>query len=54
MAAAGARKRPLGDTGAFAWGRRDASVFTSPLVAATLAAFGAVTVRPRTGRAMFA
>ena len=53
-AVAGARKRPLGDAGAFAWDRRDGSVHISPLVAATLAAFGAATVRPRTGRAMFA
>ncbi len=53
-AVAGARKRPLGDGGAFAWDRRDGSVHISPLVAATLAAHGAATVRPRTGRAMFA
>jgi hypothetical protein len=36
------------------WDRRDGSVFISPLVAATLARFGAAQHhRPRTGRATF-
>lgn len=53
-AVAGARKRPMpGDAGQFGWDRKDGSVFVSPLVAVTLAAYGASTVRPRTGRAMF-
>jgi hypothetical protein len=34
-----------------AWDRRDGSVFVAPLVAATLARFGAMTAgRPRTNR----
>ena len=50
----GARKRPLGDAGLFGWDRRDGSVFISPLVAVTLARFGAVQARQRTGTATFA
>ena len=50
----GARRRPIGDGGAFGWDRRDESVVISPLVAATLARFGAATTRPRSGRATFA
>jgi len=50
----GARRRALGDGGAFGWDRRDGAVFLSPLVAVTLARFGAATGRPRTGKAMFA
>jgi hypothetical protein len=54
-AAVGARKRPIGDAGLWAWDRRDGSVFVAPLVAATLARFGAITAgRPRTNRAVFA
>ena len=50
----GARRRPIGQAGAFGWNRRDGSVFISPLVAVTLARFGAVTAgRRRTGRACF-
>lgn len=49
----GARRRAIGDGGAFAWDRRDGSVFLSPLVAVTLARFGASTGRVRTGRATF-
>jgi hypothetical protein len=54
-AVAGARKRPIGDAGAFGWDRRcDAAVFLAPLVACTLARFGAVTAgRARTNRAVF-
>jgi hypothetical protein len=53
-AVSGARKRPVGDAGSWAWDRRDGSVFVAPLVAATLARFGAVTAgRPRTGLATF-
>jgi len=47
-AVAGARRRPIGEAGAFGWDRRDGSVFVAPLVAVTLARFGAVTAR-RTG-----
>lgn len=43
----GARRRPLGD--AWLWSRRNSSVDISPLVAATLAVFGAIT-RPRPTR----
>lgn len=50
----GARRRPIGDAGLFAWDRRDGSVFAAPLVAATLAGFGAVTVgKPRSNHAVF-
>lgn len=38
----GARKRPIGDAGGWGWDRRDSSVVISPLVAATLANYGAV------------
>ncbi len=48
----GARKRPIGDAGAFGWDRSDSAVFVAPLVAASLARFGAVTGR-RSGRATF-
>lgn len=50
----GARRRPIGDAGAFGWDRRDGAVFVAPLVAATLARFGAVTAgRRKTGAACF-
>ena len=53
-AVAGARRRPVGHAGAFAWDRADRSVFVAPLVSATLARHGAVTPgRPRTNRAVF-
>ena len=52
-AVAGVRKRPIQDAGAFGWDRRDGSVFLAPLVAATLARFGAVSAR-RSGGATFA
>ncbi len=38
----GARRRPVGDAGGYAWDRRDGSVAVSPLVAASLAHYGAV------------
>jgi hypothetical protein len=38
----GARKRPIGEAGGYAWDRRDGSSAVSPLVAASLAHFGAV------------
>jgi hypothetical protein len=50
----GARRRPIGDAGAFGWDRRDGSVSVAPLVAVTLARYGAVTAgRRRTGAACF-
>lgn len=49
----GARKRPLGDGGAFAFARRDGGVFLAPLVAVVLARFGASSGRVRTGQATF-
>ena len=53
-AVAGARRRPVGDAGLWAWDRRDGSVLIAPLVAVTLARFGAVTAgRRRTGGAVF-
>ncbi len=45
----GARKRPLGTAGGWGWNRKDESVFIAPLVAATLALFGASTVRKPRG-----
>ena len=44
-AVAGARKRPIRDAGGWGWDRRDESVNIAPLVALTLAAFGASSVR---------
>lgn len=38
----GARRRPIGDAGGYAWDRRDGTVAVSPLVAASLAHWGAV------------
>jgi hypothetical protein len=53
-AVAGARRRPIGDAGLWAWDRRDLSVFIAPLVAVTLARFGAVTTgKPRSNHAVF-
>ncbi len=50
----GARRRPIGQAGAFGWDRRDGAVFVAPLVACTLARFGAVTAgRRHTGQACF-
>lgn len=49
----GARKRPIGDAGLFGWDRRDGAVFVAPLVAATLARYGAATIRKRSGGAVF-
>jgi hypothetical protein len=48
----GARRRPIGDAGGFAWDRRDSSVAVSPLVAASLAHYGALAYgrRPSRGR----
>lgn len=47
-AIAGAVKRPLGD--AWAWSRKSSMVDISPLVAGTLAHWGARTIKPRQGR----
>jgi hypothetical protein len=44
-ALAGARKRPIRDAGGWGWDRRDETVNIAPLVAWTLAVFGAVTHR---------
>lgn len=41
-ALSGARKRPIGTAGGWGWDRKDPSVNIAPLVAATLARFGAV------------
>lgn len=42
-----ARKRPIRDAGGFAWDRRDASCRIHPLVAVTLALFGASSAKRR-------
>lgn len=53
-AVAGARRRPVGDAGLWAWDRRDGGVFVAPLVACTLARHGAVTAgRPKSNHAVF-
>ena len=44
-AVAGARKRPIRDAGGWGWDRRDETVNIAPLVAVTLAVFGASSVR---------
>ena len=41
------------EAGAFGWDRRAGSVFVAPLVAVTLARFGAVTAAAQTGGAVF-
>jgi hypothetical protein len=41
-----ARKRPLGDSGAWAWHRKDSTTDITPLVAATLALFGFARKQP--------
>ena len=46
------RKRPIGQSGAFGWDRQVAA-HQAPLIAVTLARYGAVTVKPRTGVAGF-
>ena len=50
-AVTGARRRPVGDAGLWAWDRRDGSVFVAPLVAVTLAQHGAG--RHRSNHAVF-
>lgn len=50
-AAVGARKRAIRDAGGFGWDRRDETVNIAPLVAFTLAALGASTVRRRSSTA---
>lgn len=50
----GARKRAIGTAGGWGYDRRDPSVDIAPLVAVTLARFGAsISKRPRTGTAVF-
>jgi hypothetical protein len=46
LALGSARKRPLGDSGAWAWHRRDSSTDITPLVAGTLALHGLVKNAP--------
>jgi hypothetical protein len=47
----GARKRPIRDAGGWGWDRRDETANVAPLVAWTLAVFGATTTRRRSGNA---
>ena len=47
LALAGAKKRKIGDAGGWGWDRRDPSVNIAPLVAATLAHYGASTVKTK-------
>lgn len=54
-ALAGAKKRNIRDAGAWAWDRKDPNTNIAPLVAATLARYGAsLNVRTKTGRVMTA
>lgn len=54
-ALAGAKKRPIGQAGGWGWDRRDPSINIAPLVAMTLAHYGASTSKkPTSGRAVFA
>lgn len=53
-ALAGAKKRDIQGAGAWGWDRKDPDVNLAPLVAATLAHFGASVTKPRTNRAVFA
>jgi hypothetical protein len=46
LALGSARKRPLGDSGAWAWHRKDTATDITPLVAATLALHGYQTRKP--------
>jgi hypothetical protein len=54
-ALAGARKRNIGQAGGWGWDRKDETSNIAPLVAATLAHFGAASTRKRerTGQAAF-
>lgn len=55
LALAGARKRSIGTAGGWGWDRKDYDVDLSPLVAVTLARFGAsLNVKQTTNRAVFA
>lgn len=47
LALAGAKKRKIGDAGGWGWDRRDPSVNIAPLVAPTLAHYGASTVKAK-------
>lgn len=49
-----ATKRPIGQAGGWGWNRRDQDVNIAPLVAATLAHYGASTAKPRSGRVVTA
>jgi hypothetical protein len=54
-AVASAKKRPIGQAGAWGWDRKSPERDISPLVSVTLARFGAtLTNKPVTGRAIFA
>jgi len=49
-ALAGAKKRPIGQAGGWGWDRRDPETNIAPLVAMTLAHYGATLTKPRTNR----
>lgn len=54
-ALAGARKRDIRDAGMWGWDRKNPDTDIAPLVAATLARYGASTnAKPKSGRAVFA
>lgn len=53
-ALAGARRRDIQGAGAWGWDRKNPDTNIAPLVAATLAYFGASVTKPRTNRATFA
>lgn len=53
LALAGAKKRPIGTAGGWGWDRKDPETNLAPLVAVTLARYGALTQKPRSGKATF-
>lgn len=53
-ALATAKKRAIGQAGGWGWDRRDPDVNIAPLVALTLAHYGAATEKPKSGRVMTA
>lgn len=53
-AIAAAKKRTIGQAGGWGWDRRDPDVNIAPLVAMTLAHYGAASEKPKTGRVVTA
>ena len=49
-----AKKRAIGQAGGWGWDRKDPDVNIAPLVALTLAHYGAATIKPKAGRVVTA